>query len=74
MSNVTSRFEEKTAQRKESKVNFSARIRSYRMLVKPDAENFNKNICNECGFRVRGEGHLEGAHHNNHVSVCHRGR
>ena len=65
------KFQEKEAQKKISKKVHSANIRQKRIMM---GQNINSAFCNECGFRVRGENHLEGAHHNGRVAPCHRGR
>jgi hypothetical protein len=77
MNQTESRFEEKTAQRKESKVNKSARIRRQRIQLASNAtlaHPSNKKICGECGFRVRGENHSTGNQHLGVATPCHRGR
>lgn len=62
-------FGNKIAASKISKTIHSANIREKRIMQWRNA-NFdskltaNKNHCNECGFCIRGENHLEGAHHN----------
>lgn len=59
----------KVAQTKISKTVHSKAIRILRVQ---QGQNINPAFCNECGFRVRNEGHLEGAHHNGRVASCHR--
>jgi hypothetical protein len=70
----------KIPQPRVGKREFAKNVRSARVglisdLSKTDAgkEKINKNICDECGFRIRSEGHLEGPHHNSRVSL-HRKR
>lgn len=65
------KFQEKEAQKKISKKAHSANVRQRRIIM---GQNINPIFCNECGFRVRSENHLEGAHHNGRVALCHRGR
>lgn len=63
---------DKIAEPKISKTAHSANVRNGR---KQDfSDNFNKNYCGDCGFRVRSKNHVEGAHHNGTVKPCHRGR
>ncbi len=64
---------QKPAQPTVKKTVASANIRSRRMGVKPEHENYNKNICAECGFRIRSKNHVNGAHHNGNVPRCSRG-
>jgi len=61
------KFQEKEADLKVSKMVHSKAIRILRIQ-----ENKNPIFCGECGFRVRGKNHLEGAHHNGNVAPCHR--
>ena len=65
------KFQEKEAQKRISKKVHSANIRQKRIMM---GSKINPAFCNECGFRIRSENHLEGAHHNNCVASCHRGR
>ena len=41
--------------------------KAFRILRTQQGEKINPAFCNECGFRVRSEGHLEGGHHNGTV-------
>jgi hypothetical protein len=69
------RFEEKVAQSKLTKIQHGQRVRDIRINYVPKVgEIINTRICRGCGFRIRGAGHLEGAHHNGVVPACHRGR
>jgi len=63
------KFQEKEADSKISKTAHSANIREKRIM---QGQDINPAFCNECGFRVRGKNHLEGAHHNGRVADCHR--
>ena len=59
----------KVAQTKISKTVFSKHIREMRIMdFKMNPEKNNKNICDECGFRIRNENHLEGGHHKGTVT------
>jgi len=71
---VTTNLGDKAAQTKISKKQHSQNIRERRMHIIPGMPEFNKNICGDCGFHIRGENHLEGVHHNGTVPRCHRGR
>ena len=62
---------DKVAQTKISKMVHSANVREKRIM---QGQDINPAFCDICGFRVRSEGHLEGAHHNDTVKPCHRGR
>lgn len=72
-------FSEKAATTKLTKIQRGQQVRDIRVqrekiwLVQ-QGEPYDKNICGGCGFRIRGQGHLEGAHHNGVVPACHRGR
>jgi len=61
---------DKIAQKTISKKVHSARKREIRKLsvVMP---GFNKKYCGECGFRIRGENHLNGTQHRG-LSISHR--
>jgi len=50
----------KIAAKKEKKSILSQQKREKRIM---QGQNINPAFCNECGFRVRGENHLEGKHH-----------
>ena len=63
------KFQEKEANSKVSKKAHSANIREKRIMM---GQDINPAFCNICGFRVRSENHLEGAHHNGNVAPCHR--
>jgi len=52
------------------KIAHSANVRQKRIMM---GQDINPAFCNECGFRVRGKNHLEGAHHNGRVAACRRG-
>lgn len=63
---VTKDFGEKAAQPKISKTAKSRLRRDTRILLAQSSTKYhpsNKNHCDECGFHIRGEGHLEGSHH-----------
>ena len=62
---------DKAAQTKISKIAHSANVRTKR--IHDFSDTMNSAFCNECGFRVRGKNHLEGAHHNGRVAECRRG-
>lgn len=64
-----SKFQEKAAQPKRNKKELS---RAFRLLRVQQGADMNKSFCDECGFRIRGENHLNGAHHNGRVPDCHR--
>jgi len=50
------------------------RKRDATKAVRVRRANENKpQFCDECGFRVRGEGHMNGAHHKGNVKLCSRG-
>ena len=69
---ITDNLGSKEAETKISKIVHSANIREIR---KHDfGDNFNKNYCGECGFRIRGKNHLDGKHHKGITIPCHRGR
>ena len=53
-------FGSKQAQVKMSK---PATSRAFRNLRVMQGQDINPAFCNECGFRVRSENHLEGEHH-----------
>jgi hypothetical protein len=36
------------------------------------AKQKRRKRCEKCGFRIRGDNHEEGAHHNNRVKTCKR--
>ena len=66
MRKITEQLSEKEANQQISKKVFSANIRTKRIMNAGKAtKNHPANIhyCGECGFRVRGAGHLEGSHH-----------
>ncbi len=75
MRTVEKRFSENDAEPKISKTVKSKNRRTKRMLFIPHVgQERPANICIECGYHVRGNNHLEGAHHNGNVAPCHRGR
>lgn len=56
----------KIAQSRIKKTVFSQMIRNRRIqLFQSNPKKSNKNHCDVCGFRIRGENHLEGSHHYN---------
>ena len=75
MRKISDQLSSKEAQTKVSKKVHSANVREKRIMTFRNAtlkHPANKKYCEECGFRVRGERHLEGAHHNGSVAVCKR--
>lgn len=77
MQQIESRFEEKAAQRKETKIHKSARIRRQRIQLASNAtlaHPSNKNICGECGFHICSKNHSDGNQHRGVRTPCHRGR
>lgn len=71
-------FQEKEAESKLTKIQRGRQVRDIRVqIIKQaiwDRIPYNKHICDECGFHIRGLGHQAGAHHNGRVAPCHRGR
>ena len=73
--NTTANLGDKIAQTKINKKIQSLNIREKRRHFVPMVGHERpSNICLGCGFHIRGKNHLEGAHHNGNVAVCHRGR
>jgi hypothetical protein len=49
-----------------SKDKRTKRVMKIRNAILKD-EPFNKSICDECGFHIRSENHLDGQHHKNNI-------
>ena len=69
----------KIPQLKINKKTHSANIRTQRTTrivelskTEKGQKKINKNICTECGFKIRSENHVEGDHHLGRVPVCRR--
>ena len=62
----------KIEQTKINKKAESANKREKRIMIITQQGGINSVFCSECGFRIRGKNHLEGAHHNGRVAVCYR--
>lgn len=64
---------DKVGQTKISKIVFSANIRQKRLRFVPKVgQERPSNICQGCGFHVRGKNHSAGAHHTGTVAPCKR--